>query len=55
MSDYNSSQSWAHNGNTQYFGLNFSKAIKDNCVKGFYRYTSTKIDASSNSSLRPSA
>ncbi len=51
MSDYNSSQSWEHEGNTKYFGINFSKLIKKNIVKGFYKYSSTKVDAQTNSSL----
>lgn len=51
MSDYNSSQSWNHTGNTKYFGINFSKLVKNNVLSGYYRYSSTNIDASSTSSL----
>lgn len=51
MSDYNSTQSWKHDGSTKYFGFNFSKLIKKNIVNGFYKYSSTKIDATTNSSL----
>ncbi len=51
MSDYNSSQSWEHDGSTKYLGFNFSKLVKKNIVNGFYKYSLTKIDAQTNSSL----
>lgn len=52
ISDYNSSQSWDHDGKTKYLGFNFSKQVKSSSINGYYKYSKTDIDASTKSSLR---
>jgi len=51
LSDYNSVQSWDHDGTSKYFSFNFAKLIKKSIVKGFYKYSFTNIDANTKSSL----
>ncbi|MCW8849542.1 MAG: hypothetical protein OQJ81_06125, partial [Melioribacteraceae bacterium] len=51
MSDYNSAQTWNHEGSTKYLGFNFSKAIKQSKVNGYYKYSSANIDAKTSSYL----
>ena len=44
-------QSWQHNGNTKYIGFNFSKQLTKSKVKGYYKYSSTKINTSTTSAI----
>ncbi len=44
-------QSWQHNGNTKYIGFNFIKPVPKSIVKGYYKYSSTKINTSTTSAI----
>ncbi len=44
-------QNWKHNGNTKYIGFNFIKALSKSRVKGYYKYSSTKINTTTTSAI----
>jgi hypothetical protein len=44
-------QNWQHNGNTKYLGFNFSKQLAKSTVKGYYKYSSAKINTSTVSAI----
>ena len=45
FSDYQNNQKWNQDGNSKYFGINFTRYIDDKKeFSGYYRYTNSDID-----------
>jgi len=52
INDYQNSQKWNQDGNSKYFGINFTRYIDiDKEFSGYYRYTNSDIDLTNSTNI----
>ncbi len=52
FSDYQNNQKWNQDGNSKYFGINFTRYVDDKKeFSGYYRYTNSDIDLTNSTNL----